>query len=247
MVGFVAGVPFMYQMVGQGFEEGVERHFLVDLNEDVIVSDARRSVSRRPASSDMRPTRGARASSTTWLTPTPIPSPSLKSSILRRSSMPSVSVPSVPVPTNVHCHKARGPKRVVRLSIHAASGKFLKMAIDRHPEAAGAEIDCSSRQDVHLRRAQEAGDETITRVGVELDRRADLLDSAVTEDDDRVGHRHGFDLVMRDVDHRRADPPVQSGNLAAHLDPELGVEIRQCSSNRNAFGSLTMARPITTR
>jgi hypothetical protein len=32
---------------------------------------------------------------------------------------------------------------------------------------------------------------------------------------------------MHDVDHRRAESPVQSGNLAAHLDPELSVEIRQ--------------------
>jgi hypothetical protein len=33
-----------------------------------------------------------------------------------------------PFPTNVHSHKAREPKRVIRLSVHAASGKLWKMA-----------------------------------------------------------------------------------------------------------------------
>ena len=32
---------------------------------------------------------------------------------------------------------------------------------------------------------------------------------------------------MGDVDHRRAEPPVQRGDLAAHLHPELGVEVGQ--------------------
>ena len=65
-----------------------------------------------------------------------------------------------------------------------------------------------------------------------------MLDRAVTEDDDCVGHRHGFDLVMSDVNHRRAEPPVQSSNLAAHLDPQLGVEIRERFIEKKRLGLL---------
>jgi len=43
--------------------------------------------------------------------------------------MPSTRVVFPPdgVPTKVHSHKAREPKTAVRLSVHAASGKSLKM------------------------------------------------------------------------------------------------------------------------
>ena len=56
---------------------------------------------------------------------------------------------------------------------------------------------------VHARRADEAGDEDIVGPVIEIERRADLLDIAGVQDDDLVGHGHGFDLVMGDVDHRR--------------------------------------------
>ena len=50
------------------------------------------------------------------------------------------------------------------------------------------------------RRADEAGDEQVGRPVVELERRADLLDAAVVHHHDLVGHGHGLDLVVRDVD-----------------------------------------------
>ena len=45
--------------------------------------------------------------------------------------------------------------------------------------------------------------------------------------DDLVGHRHGLDLVVRDVDRGGAEPLVQRLDLAAHLDAQLGIEIGQ--------------------
>ncbi len=62
---------------------------------------------------------------------------------------------------------------------------------------------------------------------VEVERPADLLDPAQTQHDDPVGHGHGLDLVVGDVDHGVAEPAVQAGKLHPHLDAELGVEVRE--------------------
>ena len=72
-------------------------------------------------------------------------------------------------------------------------------------------------KEVHRRRADEAGDEQVGRAVVELERRADLLDDAVVHDDDPVGHGHGFDLVVGDVDGGGLQPLVQLLDLGAHL------------------------------
>ena len=56
--------------------------------------------------------------------------------------------------------------------------------------------------EVHGRRANETGDELIGRLVVERDRLVDLLDMALVHDHDPVAHGHGFDLVVRHVDHR---------------------------------------------
>ena len=44
---------------------------------------------------------------------------------------------------------------------------------------------------------------------------------------DLVGHGHGLDLVVGDVDGRRLQALVQLLDLGAHGDAQLGVEIRQ--------------------
>src|SRR5829696_8570652 len=51
-------------------------------------------------------------------------------------------------------------------------------------------------EEVHFRRANEAGNENIGRRVIELGRRPDLLDEAIVQDDDPIGKRHGLDLVM---------------------------------------------------
>ena len=67
----------------------------------------------------------------------------------------------------------------------------------------------------------------LARPVVELERRADLLDQAVVHDDDLVGHGHGLDLVVGDVDGRGLQPLVQLLDLGAHLHAQLGVEVGQ--------------------
>ena len=41
----------------------------------------------------------------------------------------------------------------------------------------------------------------------------------------RLAHGHGFDLVVRDVDHRGFELVVEAADLGAHLHAHLGVEI----------------------
>ena len=62
---------------------------------------------------------------------------------------------------------------------------------------------------------------------VKLERRARLFDDSVAHHDDAIGHRHRFDLVVRDIDAGDAEPLVQRADLAAHLHAQLGVEVGQ--------------------
>ena len=45
--------------------------------------------------------------------------------------------------------------------------------------------------------------------------------------DDAVRHGHGFDLIVSDVNRRGLQALVQLLDLGAHLDAQLGVEVRQ--------------------
>ncbi|EGE56213.1 hypothetical protein RHECNPAF_73009 [Rhizobium etli CNPAF512] len=82
-------------------------------------------------------------------------------------------------------------------------------------------------QHVHLRRADEAGDEHVDGTVVKVLRRIDLLDVPVLHDDDPVRHGHGFDLVVSDVDEGGIEALVQLGDFRAHRAAQLGVEIGQ--------------------
>ena len=86
-------------------------------------------------------------------------------------------------------------------------------------------VDDARVEEIHLRRTDEAGDETVARIVVERERRADLLDAARAQHDDLVGHGHRLHLVVGDVDHRGAQAVVQTGDLRAHLHPQLRVEV----------------------
>ena len=79
--------------------------------------------------------------------------------------------------------------------------------------------------EVHLRRAQEAGDEPGGRALEQVEGSALLLDHAVIEQDDPVGQGHGLDLVVGDVDRGLADLAVQPLDLGPHPVAQLGVEV----------------------
>src|SRR4051794_6544626 len=77
------------------------------------------------------------------------------------------------------------------------------------------------REEVHGRRADEPGDEQVDRVVVELLRRVDLLQDARAHHSDAVAERERLGLVVRDVDHRRAEAVLQPRDLRARLHAQL--------------------------
>src|ERR671912_2396011 len=79
--------------------------------------------------------------------------------------------------------------------------------------------------DVHGRRANEAGREVARGLVVKLVRRTVLLDVTVPHQDHPVGHRHGLRLIMGDVDHGHSEPLLKTADLRAHLVTELGIEV----------------------
>ena len=82
-------------------------------------------------------------------------------------------------------------------------------------------------EQVHRRRAEKIGDKIVGRIGIDFHRRSDLHDLAGAHDDDAVGERHGFFLVVGDVDEGALERLVQSVAFGAQLPPQLGIEARQ--------------------
>ena len=64
-------------------------------------------------------------------------------------------------------------------------------------------------------------------MAVDFVRGSFLLDVALVHDDDPRGHGHRFGLVVGDVDCRSLQLVHEADDLAPHLDPELGVQVRQ--------------------
>ena len=64
----------------------------------------------------------------------------------------------------------------------------------------------------------------VGRLGVDLARRADLHQHALGEDADAVGHGHRLDLVVRDVEHGRAELGLDALQLEPQIGAQLGVE-----------------------
>ena len=62
---------------------------------------------------------------------------------------------------------------------------------------------------------------------VDLLGRADLGDPSCIQDDEAIGHGHGFLAIMRDVDGGDAEPLLDRADLVAHRHADLGVEIGQ--------------------
>ena len=83
------------------------------------------------------------------------------------------------------------------------------------------------REEVHLRRSDEPGHEQVARRVIQLHRATDLFDHTGLQNHDLVGHGHRFDLIVRDVDHRRGQALVQLGNLQPHPVAQRRIQVRQ--------------------
>ena len=71
------------------------------------------------------------------------------------------------------------------------------------------------------------GDEEVLRPVVQPLRRIDLLQPALAHHGDAVAHRHRLDLVVRHVHRRHAELALELRDVGAHLDAQLGVEVRE--------------------
>ena len=60
---------------------------------------------------------------------------------------------------------------------------------------------------------------------VDFLRSSDLLNLAVAHDDDAIGHRHGFSLIVRNVNRRCLKLLMQLGDFCAHGDAKLGIKV----------------------
>ena len=101
------------------------------------------------------------------------------------------------------------------------------MCSGRMPMVLAVSPSLAAVDEIHLRRADEAGDEVVCRRVVEFHRRADLLDLAGVQHDDLVGERHRLDLVMRHIDHGRLQAAVQPRDLETRVDAQRRIEIGQ--------------------
>ena len=97
-----------------------------------------------------------------------------------------------------------------------------------HADNVSATLDRELRiEEVHLRGADESGDEEVCRVVEHLLRGTDLLDVTVFHDDDSIAQRHGLGLVVGDVHKRGVDVLAELDELGAHLVTQLCVEVAQ--------------------
>ena len=96
----------------------------------------------------------------------------------------------------------------------------------RSCDVAVAAIGADARE-AHRRAADEACDERVRGLLVDGIGIADLLEDAVAHRRDPVAHRHRLDLVVRDVDGRRADLALQAADLGSRLRAQLRVEVRE--------------------
>ena len=82
-----------------------------------------------------------------------------------------------------------------------------------------------ARHQVH--QPHEVGDHAVCRVGIDLERRAVLLQAPAAHHRDLIGERQRLGLVVRDVDEGDAGAALQLLELGAHALAQLGVEIGQ--------------------
>lgn len=92
------------------------------------------------------------------------------------------------------------------------------MARERHAEV----LPHNAVDNVAL--ADEIRHESILRLIINIERRADLLDLALGHDDDRVGHAQGFFLIVRDEHERDAGGLLDVLELLLHVLAQLQVE-----------------------
>ena len=90
--------------------------------------------------------------------------------------------------------------------------------------------------EIHRRRADELGYEEIDGSVVELGGDVELLENAVAEHRDSIAEGERLHLVVGDVNRRHVEIALEPRDLRPHLDPELGVEVREGLVHKERLG-----------
>src|SRR5882762_3429081 len=88
-----------------------------------------------------------------------------------------------------------------------------------------ADDDITDFGEVHRRRAEKSGDESVSRIVIDIGGSAELANHTFVEHHDAVAHGHGFHLIVRDVDGRGSHTAMKALELFAGGGPELSVEV----------------------
>jgi len=80
-------------------------------------------------------------------------------------------------------------------------------------------------EEVHLRGADESGNEQIGGIVVEVLGGVNLLDETVLHNYDAGTHGHSFGLVVGNIDEGGLQALMELGDLSSHLNAQLGVEV----------------------
>ena len=111
-----------------------------------------------------------------------------------------------------------------RVDADRCDGQGRRADRDRHPTAVRMHRPL---EQVHRRRSDEARDEEVERLVVEVLWGVDLLEDSHAHHGDAIAHGHRLDLVVRHVDRGRRELVLELADLGSHLHPELRVEVRE--------------------
>src|SRR4051812_27394865 len=103
-----------------------------------------------------------------------------------------------------------------------------------HCSIAGPEVlwpethnDVAVLDQVHRRRAEECRDKSVRWIVVDLFGAGDLAHDTFVQDDDAIAHRHGFHLVVCDVDGCSPDTAMKALQFLASRGAQLGIKVRE--------------------
>src|SRR5438477_4361701 len=91
------------------------------------------------------------------------------------------------------------------------------------------------RQEVHRRRADEVRNEERRRPIIDVARARDLLDDTVVHHGDHIGHRHGLELIVGDIDRGCSEPVMQPAQFMDHRLAHFGIECAERLVHQETF------------
>ncbi len=112
----------------------------------------------------------------------------------------------------------------VALHQSLACGGYRNVAIPEPDRLRPGLQAAAKRQEIHRWRTDEVRDEERNRPVIDVARTRNLLDHAVVHHGNQVRHRHGLQLIMRDVNGGRAKPVMQRAQFLDHRLAHFGIE-----------------------